>query len=460
MRHPSMRHPSMRHPSMRHPSMRHPAWRTRLALVTLIPLVALCLLMPLISGCSLAPVRTTLPPVPGAPSGDLTQTCSNGKCLSYTTWGQNIEAAINGKAVGYAYVILHNGSKTQATNSFGQARTVADPPATAMTTSAPFNVASVTKTLTAAAVLHLLAAQHISVNSSIAPYLPPSWPLGHNVNAITFAQLLTHTSGLQLPPGGNGGVSYTDLKALMGQNIDLGPTGYKASCLRAYSQGQFAKCYQNANFSLFRILIPYLLGSANADPPAHVQGDASLDEATAQDYLSYMKSVYGSSVPISCTPQGSAGSRMLSYRYPGAGAGTDWGDWLHTCGAIGLQLSADDMAAFLAHLTSGDYLPLIASSDPDTPTFPAMVTNMYGWDYQFPNAKYGVCVAKNGDLGQTDAHNVFVPYVTTLIVYCPKTGLAFAGLANSRLGSAQSATHGFTGSWDDIVINAYNASWR
>ncbi len=418
--------------------------------LVMIALVAIFSIMPLMSGCSSSAIQ------------NLSQTCyGNGsKCLTYTTWGKNIDAAINGKAVGYAYVILHNGIETQAINSFGQARTAADSPTKVMSINEPSNIASVTKTLTAAAVLHLLATKHISVNSGITPYLPPSWQLGQNVNLISFSQLLTHTSGIQAPNGFNG--SYSALKTLMGQNIDVSPTGYKAGCLQAYNQGKFAKCYQNANFALFRIIIPYILGPANPYPPSENQYPDILDPAndgwTAQDYLSYMNSVYGSSFSISCTPQGSA--RMLSYLYPGGGSGTDWGDWWKTCGHGGIQLSATDMAAFLSNLTSGSYVSLTPSSNPDTPSLPAMVSNMYGWDYRFPNTTYGICIAKNGDLGFNNSNNVYVPWLTTLIVYCPQTGLAFAGLANSRLGTAQTSSFGFPGSWDDIVINAYNASWK
>jgi CubicO group peptidase (beta-lactamase class C family) len=432
------------------------SWNTRLAVGAL---VAISVLMALLSGCTSAQVSSAF--------NGLVKTCYNGKCLTYKTWGKKIDAAINGKAVGYAYVILHNGVQTQAINAFGQARTAADPPVTGMSFDEPFNIASVTKTLTAAAVLRLLAAQQINVHSSIAPYLPPSWPLGQGVSAITFAQLLTHTSGIQLPPNDTDGISYTDLKALMGQNIDLSPTGYKQRCINSYNQGMFVTCYQNTNFALFRIIIPYILGSANPVPLDHSPFsppflDPANDDATAQDYLSYMNSVYGSSFPISCTPQEDSfgfpsSSQMLDYLYPGTISRLDEGDWEHICGAGGIQLSVDQMAAFLSNLRSGDYIATTSSSDPYDPsstTLFAMVKYMYGWDYQYSNA-YGTCIAKNGGLGVFigPKNTIFLPYLTTLIVYCPQTGLAFAGLANSALGLSQT-------SWDNIVQKAYNESWQ
>jgi CubicO group peptidase (beta-lactamase class C family) len=393
--------------------------------------------------------------VPGA-----FEACSNGQCLSYSTWGKHIDDKINGQAVGYAYRVVRDGALTNGYNAFGHARTAADPPVTAMSVKEPYNIASVSKTLTAVAVLHLLAAEQVSVNSAIAPYLPPRWQLGQGVSAITFAELLTHTSGIQVD-----GIRYSELKAIVSQNIDLSPQGYKASCKQDYQrrlQGrQGVLCYQNANFALFRIIIPYLWHENNPYYPSLLsllnlppdQYDNALDKLTADDYLSYMNSVYGPSLPISCTPQGS--SRMLAYVYPGGGSGTDWRDWKPMCGAGGIQLSADQMATFLANLASGTYLPLkmVLSSGPDTTTLSTMVNSLYGWDWQYQTTTYGTCVQKNGLLVIADANNNRILNLTTLIVYCPQTGLAFAGLANSRLGPSLT-------SWDSIVETAYNESWQ
>jgi hypothetical protein len=74
---------------------------------------------------------------------NLSQTCYRGHCLAYTTWGQNIDAAIDQQAVGYAYIILNNGLLVES-NAYGKARTASDPPETAMTLDARSNAASVT----------------------------------------------------------------------------------------------------------------------------------------------------------------------------------------------------------------------------------------------------------------------------------------------------------------------------
>jgi CubicO group peptidase (beta-lactamase class C family) len=333
--------------------------------------------------------------------------------------------------VGYAYIIIGNGL-LMASNAFGTTRTPSDPPQAAMTLDTRANVASVTKTMTGVAALKLLAARGVSVQSSIAPYLPKSWQLGQGVSAITFAQLLTHTSGIRdtLKPD----TSYANLKLTMAQAI---------------MPVNKVKFYQNANFALFRILIPYLNGFNDTN----VQ---DLAKATDQGYVDYMKSVYGPDIPISCTP---GTDPVLSYPYPpGSTPGTDWGDWSDLCGGGGLQLTVREMGVFMTSLMLGSYLPLKPTGNANETTLPTMVSQMYGWDFTWPTT-YGTCVEKNGDLGFGIPPN-YVPTLSTVFVYCPDTALGFVGLANSTLPKMPTNNYGFIGALDDIVFQSYRASWK
>jgi CubicO group peptidase (beta-lactamase class C family) len=382
-------------------------------------LVAIVLLVPLLSACDASSVINQ----------DLSQDCINGSCLTFTTWAQNIDALINKQAVGYAYIIMNHGL-LMAKNAFGQAHTATDPPATAMSVDVSSNIASVTKTITAVAVLKLLAAKGVSVTSPIYPYLPSSWTLGPNVKTITFAELLTHTSGIRETFSPNTDTTYANLQQLIQQGILLSNKVYS---------------YQNANFALFRILIPYLNGFNDA-------GVADIAAATDQGYQDYLNSVYSPDFPITCTPPAaSMPPEVLSYSSPTA-HGPNWGDFTDLCGDAGLQLSVMDMAVFLAHLTLGAYLP----AAPQANTLASMVSNMYGWDFTWPNT-HGTCVEKNGDLG---GGTPYVPYLSTLVVYCPTTGLGFVGMANSTLPAMPTHSYGFVGALDDIVYDAYTASWH
>jgi CubicO group peptidase (beta-lactamase class C family) len=350
------------------------------------------------------------------------QLCDHGACLAYVDWAVGIDKTINQQAVGYTYLILDHGLVV-AKKTFGLAHTDADPPVVALASAYRMNSASVTKTLTAVAALKLLAARHVSIDTPIYSFLPKSWILGPNVKTITFRALLTHTSGIR--SSHDLATSYDDLRTLIAQGINLSDTVYH---------------YQNQNFALFRILIPYLNGFDDT-------GIADIGVATSQRYLEYMNRVYGRYFHVSCNPQASGSLHILSYPYPaGSSHGIDWGDWTTICGGGGLQLSADEMGIFLIQLNLNVFLP--------ADQLQQMYDNLLGWDYLFANTRHGRCITKNGVLynGPT--------FLSTLLVYCPTTGLGFVGLANSRLGSATTANYGFPGSWDDIVQHAYDAAWK
>lgn len=364
---------------------------------------------------------------------NLGRTCfdagSGSFCLEYKTWGQNIDSRIDQKAVGYAYIIINNGLAMES-KAFGKARHANDPPETAMTLDLRSNAASVTKTMTAVAALKLLAAKNVSVTSSISPYLPTGWTLGTGVSAITFAELLTHTSGIRTPA--NTGNSYASLKTVMTQNITTK-----------------AAQYDNNNFALFRIIFTYLNGYNDTG-----KSDANITAATDKGYVDYMKTVYEPDIKISCKPGNNP--VFSSYPFPpGSTNGTDWGDWTSVCGGGGLQLSVTDMGVFMARLMAGIYLPK-TSNNANQVTLPQMVSNMYGWDVTWPNT-HGTCVMKNGNLG---GGTPFVPRLATLFVYCSDTGLGFVGLANSTLPTMSTRNYGFAGGLDDIVFQAYEASWQ
>ena len=82
----------------------------------------------------------------------------------------------------------------------GQARTSADPPALPMSPDLVTDIASVSKTMTAMAMLQLLAKDGLPINTKISPYIYSDWTQGANISQLTFQELLTHSSGFgQLP---------------------------------------------------------------------------------------------------------------------------------------------------------------------------------------------------------------------------------------------------------------------
>ena len=370
-----------------------------------------------------APVTPTFPLTTTLPAMSNAQVCASGACMALNDWAAGIDKAINHEAVGYNYLILDHG-QVAISRSYGYARTAPDAPSVVFGPATALNDASVSKTVTAVAALTLLAQKHISVDAPMYPYLPKSWPLGPNITTITFRQLLNHTSGIRSTY--DLATTYADLRGLMAQGIRLSDKTYH---------------YQNHNFALFRVLIPDILGFDDT-------GMADPADATAQRFLSYLQTVYGKYFPVTCTP---GTNPTLAYPFPDASvAGFAWGDYLENCGAVGVQLSTDQLAIFLAQLNRGAFL--------NADQLQAMYTGFLGWDYAFADTTYGECFTKNGFLYWNTRGHTFD--LTTLLVSCPATGLGFVGIANSRLGGATTATYGFPGSWDDIVQGAYTAAWK
>src|SRR5262249_38298779 len=115
----------------------------------------------------------------------------------YAKLGKNIADLLEGKCVGFGIAIYHHLDLEWST---GWGSAVLNPQ-TKMTSKSRMGVMSMSKTITATAVVKQIAklsdaGQDISIDSPIAPFLPSQWVRGPNVNNLTFRHLMTHTSGL------------------------------------------------------------------------------------------------------------------------------------------------------------------------------------------------------------------------------------------------------------------------
>lgn len=179
-------------------------------------------------------------------------------------------------------------------------------PETAMTTSQTLDMASVSKTITATAMmaaLQDLATQEpgetslgITLDSSIQPYLPSNWTVPASVSNVTFRMVLEHKAGLCwvpsticaqgcIPTSGsscicpsNPGDSYADVQALILQG--------------AQSSEQGVWNYCDGNFALLRVLLPYVVDGPQAYQPFETLGTpaGTLNaEITAMSYRNYVR---------------------------------------------------------------------------------------------------------------------------------------------------------------------------
>lgn len=165
-----------------------------------------------------------------------------------------IRQSVSGNVFGFQYAIAQNGTivRTSAQAPAGFAASAADTGGAtgiAMQPTMRMEIMSATKTFTAISTMKLLRANGLTVESPVAPYLPPSWARGKGFetdaegNPVRFRHLLTHTSGLN------------QLITAFG---DSAPDTNKWDGLKTLvatgTQAGSPKEYKNANYALLRIL--------------------------------------------------------------------------------------------------------------------------------------------------------------------------------------------------------------
>src|SRR5271170_1579394 len=135
--------------------------------------------------------------------------CDPQGCISEAKLSADICGALANRVVGYSCLV---GEMRPLYG--GLARTSANPPSLSMTPGLATNIASVSKTMTAIAILQLLAKDGLTIDARISPYIYPDWRQGLNIDQLTFKELLTHTSGFGQSPLCSAGLTYAALEKL------------------------------------------------------------------------------------------------------------------------------------------------------------------------------------------------------------------------------------------------------
>lgn len=183
----------------------------------------------------------------------------------------NIHNKLDGNTVGWGAAI-YQGSQLILSGSGGYAVLV---PPTKMSSTRRMDVMSMSKTISAAAVVALLPWKSLTIDSPIAPHLPKSWRRGPNVDKITFRMLMTHTSGLHAQGKHPGSATYLSLKKMIG-------TGIAGSAPTVVN-------YLNEGYSLLRIVLPYLWHGSDTMDYLDAQSPGSFPQYVAHEYVSLCK---------------------------------------------------------------------------------------------------------------------------------------------------------------------------
>jgi len=307
--------------------------------------------------------------------------CDPEGCISEAQLSAQICAQLENQVVGYVCLV---GQMRPVYGGLAQTSTDSPPNGMAMTPDLTTNVASVSKTMTATAVLQLLAKDGLSIDTPIQAYLYSDWARGGNINNVTFRELLNHTSGLGELSDCPGASTYSQVESIVAE----GPV---AADIGVMNPTDGLPRYGNCNFSLLRELLPALLGQNLVN--SYPDGSARAAESSAL-YVSYLQShvfVPVAASDASCKPP-SGNTGILSYPYPaGTANGTNWGDQSLQCGASGWQLSAFDTFDVVSSLASNTTLL-------STPNKADMMQNCLGWDCAVNRVCPTPYVCKNGAL--------------------------------------------------------------
>jgi CubicO group peptidase (beta-lactamase class C family) len=266
---------------------------------------------------------------------------SGGIVLDLDLLEANIRGALDGETVGYAYMIARDGVLHATSDGVGGlARRSVDPPETPQSSAKEMYIASISKTISATALLKALHDTGIPVDESVGAYLPADWDQGTDFELVTFRHLLTHTSGLDpadITEGGTAPQTDASLQAIVAAGSDDSQRG--------------THNYRNANFSLMRVLIPRVAYGALVDQLAATWGLDVVHAGLYEYYVSQHVLAPAGVAQTQCQPTESASTRTLLYPFPPDDVhGLDAGDWSLSCGATGWFLSARDLGAFMAHL--------------------------------------------------------------------------------------------------------------
>lgn len=340
---------------------------------------------------------------------------------------QNLrESILPSGAIGWAYVITQNGLFVKG-GGFGKSRNNADGNQT-FTINRKINLASVSKWLTAMAVMQLLEEKGLDHNDPINPYLPPSWNRGPGVTTITFGQLLGHTSGLSsYNTAFSRTLTYSGLRRMIDTGV-IRPKTYD---------------YLNANFALCRILIPSLWKGMPGAPPIVLLDSATTEAA----YIQYMQEKVFEPVGLTgvdCEDQ----SRLNATLYYAtsdldANSGLYYGSWTSWAGGGGFYMTTMELARVLAYYR---HTEVIISKE----SRKVMEDNRYGFEGKDDAREiHGTYLPKGGSIingGQgVVTQIVCFPNNVEVAVVFNSQGMTFAGGETSIRRALYDA---FNKSWD------------
>jgi CubicO group peptidase (beta-lactamase class C family) len=312
-------------------------------------------------------------------------------------------------------IAIRNGLELEYSTGSGKARINPD---VKMTSFIRMDVLSMSKTITAAAVVRQLLANGLGPHEKIGPHLPSFWNVNHQVADLTFAHVLTHSGGL------------------VGDQSDFNQV--KTLCESPPAGTIGVVSYQNINYSLLRVLLAYLT-SAAALELLQLFDPGALSSCTATMYVDNIQNhvLKRSGVTKASIGPEKPESRQAEWFKDGQnhlGDQHDPANALATCGADRWNMDVREYSRFIAHLINGHLHPNPWPTMRDTrapnapsalPVYPNGDARLGVWRFQAPKGT-GNYYGHNG--GWSDAFTGWMGF---------EDGANVTFFANSTMGSTE-----------------------
>lgn len=269
--------------------------------------------------------------------------------------GDNIEFLSAGNTVGFGYAINAGGTVNAAVGSGGLRRTAADLPVRNFFSTTELEISSVSKTVTATAILHELQSRpgglDAQLNTLLVDYLPSDWNPGANVQNVTLRHLLTHRSGF-LEEGNSINVNFESYGNNTFANLqDLVEAGLPAPTVAAddvYDTPRWGYSYNNANFTLLaKVVLPKLVSPSLDLTSGFIFGR---DSYSGLVYKNYVKDNIFDPIGVTgADMETNQADPAMGYNLATAdtNSGRNQTDLTTTGGAFGWKLTARELATFL-----------------------------------------------------------------------------------------------------------------
>ncbi|MEA3008499.1 MAG: hypothetical protein QOJ91_191 [Sphingomonadales bacterium] len=266
----------------------------------------------------------------------------------------SIEATMKPQVVGFSYTIAQN-KKVALEKGVGSARIAVD----GLRAHGPLqrnNIASVTKTVTALAIMQLIEANKkngVTPDTAIGAYLPDGWKAGPNVANLTFAEVMRHTSGLS--SGNINGLSrlgYDAVKTAIAAGTTPLPPG----------KTERPGAYDNLNYALLRELMPKLWAATGTLKYETIDG--SQIWKTQGEYHSFLYTKYVNQrifdllgiENVACFDNKATSTLYYPQNPDPKIHGVPGVDQSYYCGSGGIYLSTNEMTRFLVYLFNTETL--------------------------------------------------------------------------------------------------------